>query len=281
MSDRAYGVKQSDFTAQTSIPSGSFLGFFANGYNYKISYTNFISGLGVTGTIVQDGAVTGTPVLDVQGTVNNIRNLEDGPGIVTNVSAENGIEISHNFTVDTTGEPLMQNISDPSPTFVSLVAGVGIDIATSGTTIEISNQLAAIYGQVYMQGNSTATVIASTATPVKVAGTWTVDIGSSFTGTTGGRLTYTGTETQVCRVETSLSLAPVSGANQHISVYLAKNGTTIAGSRQIAHISNGAEMNMSLTWQLSLATNDYIEVFVQNGTATNNITASRAVLSIH
>lgn len=281
MSDRAYGVKQSDFTAQTSIPSGSFLGFFANGYNYKISYTNFISGLGVTGTIVQDGAVTGTPVLDVQGTVNNIRNLEDGPGIVTNVSAENGIEISHNFTVDTTGEPLMQNISDPSPTFVSLVAGVGIDIATSGTTIEISNQLAAIYGQVYMQGNSTATVIASTATPVKVAGTWTVDIGSSFTGTTGGRLTYTGAETQVCRVETSLSLDPVSGANQHISVYLAKNGTTIAGSRQMAHISHGAEMNMSLTWQLSLATNDYIEVFVQNGTATNNITVSRAVLSIH
>lgn len=281
MSDRAYGVKQSDFTAQTSIPSGSFLGFFANGYNYKISYTNFLSGLGVTGTIVQDGAVTGTPVLDVQGTVNNIRNLEDGPGIVTNVSAENGIEISHNFTVDTTGEPLMQNISDPSPTFVSLVAGVGIDIATSGTTIEISNQLAAIYGQVYMQGNSTATVIASTATPVKVAGTWTVDIGSSFTGTTGGRLTYTGTETQVCRVETSLSLDPVSGSNQHISVYLAKNGTTIAGSRQMAHISHGAEMNMSLTWQLSLATNDYIEVFVQNGTATNNITVSRAVLSIH
>lgn len=281
MSDRAYGVKQSDFTAQTSIPSGSFLGFFANGYNYKISYTNFISGLGVTGTIVQDGAVTGTPVLDVQGTVNNIRNLEDGPGIVTNVSAENGIEISHNFTVDTTGEPLMQNISDPSPTFVSLVAGVGIDIATSGTTIEISNQLAAIYGQVYMQGNSTATVIASTATPVKVAGTWTVDIGSSFTGTTGGRLTYTGAETQICRVETSLSLDPVSGANQHISVYLAKNGTTIAGSRQMAHISHGAEMNMSLTWQLSLATNDYIEVFVQNGTATNNITVSRAVLSIH
>lgn len=281
MSDRAYGVKQSDFTAQTSIPSGSFLGFFANGYNYKISYTNFISGLGVTGTIVQDGAVTGTPVLDVQGTVNNIRNLEDGPGIVTNVSAENGIEISHNFTVDTTGEPLMQNISDPSPTFVSLVAGVGIDIATSGTTIEISNQLAAIYGQVYMQGNSTATVIASTATPVKVAGTWTVDIGSSFTGTTDGRLTYTGAETQVCRVETSLSLDPVSGANQHISVYLAKNGTTIAGSRQMAHISHGAEMNISLTWQLSLATNDYIEVFVQNGTATNNITVSRAVLSIH
>jgi predicted secreted protein len=281
MSDRAYGVKQSDFTAQTSIPSGSFLGFFANGYNYKISYANFLSGLGVTGTIVQDGAVTGTPVLDVQGTVNNIRNLEDGAGIVTNVSAENGITIAHNFTVDTTGEPLMLNISDPSPTFVSLVAGTGINITTSGDTIEIEAQQAAIYGQVYMQGNSTATVIASTATPVLVAGTWTVDLQGSFTGTTGGRLTYTGSETQICRVAASLSLDPVSGSNQHISVYIAKNGSTIAGSRQISHISHGAENNMSVTWQLSLATNDYIELFVQNGTATNNITVSRVVLSIH
>jgi hypothetical protein len=281
MSDRAYGVKQSDFTAQTSIPSGSFLGFFANGYNYKISYTNFLSGLGVTGTIVQDGAVTGTPVLDVQGTVNNIRNLEDGAGIVTNVSAENGIEIAHNFTVDTTGEPLMLNISDPSPTFVSLVAGSGINLTTVGETIEIEADQALLYGQLYMQGNGTATVIASTATPVLVAGTWTVDLQDSFTGTTAGRLTYTGTETQICRVAASLSLDPTSGSNQHISVYVAKNGSTIAGSRQEAHISHGADMNMSVTWQLSLATNDYVELFVQNSTATNNITVSRVVLSIH
>lgn len=281
MTDRAYGVKQSDFTQQNSILSGSYLGFFANGYNYKISYTNFLSGLGVTGTIVQDGAVTGTPVLDVQGTVNNIRNLEDGAGIVTNVSAENGITIAHNFTVDTTGEPLMLNIASASPTFVSLVAGTGVNLTTTGDTIEIEAQQAAIYGQVYMQGNGTATTIASTATPVLVAGTWTVDLSGSFTGTTAGRLTYTGSETQICRVSASLSLDPTSGSNQHISVYVAKNGSTIAGSRQEAHISHGADMNMSVTWQLSLANNDYIELFVQNSTATNNITVSRAVLSIH
>jgi len=99
MVDRAYGVKQSDFTQQTSIISGSFLGFFANGYNYKISYDNFLGGLGVTGSIAQDGASTGTPVLDIQGTVNLIRNIEDGSGIVTNVSPENGITIAHNFFV--------------------------------------------------------------------------------------------------------------------------------------------------------------------------------------
>jgi hypothetical protein len=100
MVDRAYGVKQSNFTAQTSIVSGSYIGFFAGGYNYKITYDNFISGLGVTGTIVQDGAVTGVPVLDTQGTVNNIRNLEAGTGINIAVSAENGITISATQNAD-------------------------------------------------------------------------------------------------------------------------------------------------------------------------------------
>lgn len=281
MVDRSYGVRQSQFIEQTSIPAGSSLGFFANNYNYQITYDNFLAGLGVTGTIEQDGAVTGTPVLDVQGTVNVIRNIEDGAGIVTSVSAENGIEISHNFTVDTTGEPLMLNITDPSPTFVSLVAGTGISLTTAGDTIEIQAQQAAIYGQVYMQSNSTATTIASTSTPVKVAGTWTVDLSGSFTGTTGGKLTYTGSSTQICRVVASLTLDPASGSNQNIAVYLAKNGSTIAGSKQESFISHGSHMNMCLSWQLSLTANDYIEVFVQNSTAVNNITVSSAVLSIH
>jgi hypothetical protein len=281
MVDRSYGVRQSQFIEETSVPAGSSLGFFNNGYNYQITYANFLSGLGVTGSIDQDGDPAGVPVLDIQGTVNYIRNLEAGAGVSINVSAQNGIEIEHNFTIDSTGEPLMQDIGDPSPTFVSLVAGTGIDIVTSGTTIEISNDLASIYGVVYMQGNATATVIASTSTPVKVAGTWTTDILSSFTATTGGRLTYTGTETQVVRIDCALTLSPVSGANQHISVYIAKNGSVVTGSRQLSHISSGDYMNMSACWQSSLATNDYIEVFVQNGTATNNITVSRIVLSAH
>jgi hypothetical protein len=281
MVDRSYGVRQSQFIEETSVPAGSSLGFFNNGYNYQITYDNFLSGLGVTGTIVQDGAVTGVPVLDVQGTVNNIRNLENGAGVACSVSAENGITVAHNFTIDSTGEPLMLNTTSLSPTFVSLVAGVGINVNTVGTTIEISNDLASIYGVVYMQGNATATVIASTSTPVKVGGTWTTDIASSFTATTGGRLTYTGTETQVVRIDCALTLSPVSGANQHISAYIAKNGSVVTASRQQAHISNGADMNMSVCWQSSLATNDYIEVFVQNGTATNNITVSRIVLSAH
>jgi hypothetical protein len=283
MVERTYGVRQSDFEALTSITPGSYFGFFYNGYNYKITYANFISGLGVTGTIVQDGAVTGTPVLDVSGTVNNIRNLENGSGITASVSAENGITLAHNFTVNSTGSPLMLNSTALSPTFVSLVAGTGITLAAASSTITITNAPAAaqVRGQVYMQSNATATVIASTATPVLVAGTWTVDLSTNATCTTAGRITYTGTTTQILTINAALSIDPASGSNQNIQVYLYKNGSAIAGSRIESKINHGEHLAVPLVYQVSMATNDFIEIYVQNSTATNNITVSRAVLSIN
>jgi len=269
MTDRAYGVKQSDFTQQNSILSGSYLGFFANGYNYKISYSNFLSGLGVTGTIVQDGAVTGTPVLDVQGTVNNIRNIEDGSGIVTNVSAENGITIAHNFSVDTTGEPLMQNIAAASPTFVSLVGGSGIEVTTNGQAIEISSTEAQSYGTIYMEGNATATTIASTATPVKIVGTFTAGDLAQFTADASGRLTYTGvTHTHIINLIATLDVS--SGTNHKISLYIAKNGT-VASTKMTDTISSGQPRAIATFINLSLNPNDYVEAFVRNESTTDSV----------
>lgn len=278
MTDRAYGVKQSDFTQQNSILSGSYLGFFANGYNYKISYSNFLSGLGVTGTIVQDGAVTGTPVLDVQGTVNNIRNIEDGSGIVTNVSAENGITIAHNFTVNTTGEPLMQDIASASPMFVSLVGGDGIACTTVGDTIEISSTDAVSYASVSMAGNATATTIASTATPVKVAGTFTLgDISSGWTGTTDGKLTHTG-QTSRHIINAIATLDASSGSNHKISLFIAKNGTVVS-TKMTDTISSGAPRAIATFVSLVLNQNDYLELYVRNESTTDSVIAVNAVLS--
>ena len=278
MVERSYGVRQSQFEAQTSIIPGSSFGFFYNGYNYKITYANFISGLGVTGTIVQDGAVTGTPVLDVQGTVNNIRNLEAGAGISLDVSAENGIEIAHNFTVDSLGEPLMQDAGDASPTFVSLVGGTGIEVTTSGNTIEIASTDAESYAAVSMTGNSTATTIASTATPVKVAGTFTLgDISTGWTGTTAGRITNTAATARHI-INAIVTLDVSSGSNHKISVYIAKNGT-IASVKMTDTISAGAPRAIATFANLSLAPNDYVEIFVRNESTTDSVIAVNALLS--
>jgi hypothetical protein len=132
-----------------------------------------------------------------------------------------------------------------------------------------------------MQSNATATVIASTATPVLVAGTWTVDLSTNATCTTAGRITYTGTTTQVLTINAALSINPATGTNQNIQAYLYKNGTAIAGSRIESIISTGVYLAVPLVYQVSMATNDYIEIYVQNSTATNNLTVTRAVLSIN
>jgi hypothetical protein len=278
MVDRSYGVRQSQFIEETSVPAGSSLGFFNNGYNYQITYANFLSGLGVTGSIDQDGDPTGVPVLDIQGTVNYIRNLEAGAGVSINVSAQNGIEIEHNFTIDSTGEPLMQDIGDPSPTFVSLVAGTGIDIVTSGSTIEISSTEAESYASVSMTGNATATTIASTATPVKVSGTFTLgDISAGWTGSTNGRITHTGATSRHI-VNAIVTLDVSSGSNHKISAYIAKNGT-IVSVKMTDTISSGAPRSIATFANLSLATNDYVEIFVRNESTTDSVIAVNAVLS--
>lgn len=134
MADR----KKSNFPGTTTISSGAYLDFFVGGVNYKISKADFIAALGATGTLVQDGNTLGTPVLDIQGDVNNIRNLENGPGVKASVSAENGITIEHNFLFDDSGVELVEDPTIEQPVFRSLVPGTGIGISGAGNEIQIS-----------------------------------------------------------------------------------------------------------------------------------------------
>jgi hypothetical protein len=122
------GRKKSNFPASPTTLAGANLDFFVQGVNYKITYENFIAGLGVTGTLEQEGNVLGTPVLDIQGTVNNIRNLENGAGVKASVSPEGGITLEHNFTADNSGLPILANPALASPTIRSLIAGDGITV---------------------------------------------------------------------------------------------------------------------------------------------------------
>jgi len=139
MVDRGRGIKKSNFIAQTTIPAGATFDFVIDGTNIKILKEDLLAALGVTGTIVQDGAVTGTPVLDTQGSVHNIRNLENGAGVKASVSPENGITLDHNFTVDATGLPIMLNKATTTPDLISLVAKLGITLTAVNNTIEILN----------------------------------------------------------------------------------------------------------------------------------------------
>lgn len=279
MVERSYGVRQSEFVQQTSILAGSSFGFFNNGYNYQITYANFLNGLGVTGTISQVGDVTGVPVLDISGVNNYIRNLEEGSGISLNLSAEDGIEIAHNFTIDSVGEPIVQNGGAASPTFVSIEGGGGIAVATTGTRVVISSTETLSFASVSMAGNSTATTIASTATPVKAVGTFVVgDVSSGFTGSTNGRITFTGATSRHV-INALVTLDTSSGSNHLLSIFIAKNGTVIS-TKMTDTVSAGLPRAIATFANIVLAPNDYIEIFVRNESTTTSVIAVNAVLSI-
>ena len=277
MTTRAQGRKKSEFVATTSVEAGGYLDYVVNGTNYKIAYTDFVTNLGVTGSIVQDGAVTGAAILDTQGTVNNIRNLENGSGIVANVSPENGVILAHNFTQDATGAPIFLNTTADSPTFASLVAGNGIEITSTDDYVTITQVGVAEYANVNMHGNSTETVIATTATPVKVAGTFTVGDEAGYTGDTTGKITHTGnTARHIINAVVSMTVA--SGTNHTVSMYIALNGTVIPSSKTTTTTSNGLYRSLATFANLELDEGDYVEIFVRNESTTDNIIVLDAII---
>lgn len=280
MTTRALGRKKSEFVAKPTVEANGYLDYVVNGTNYKISYDNFVSGLGVTGTIVQDGAVTGAPILDVDGTINNIRNLEDGSGIVANISPENGVVLAHNFTQDATGTPIFLNTTADSPTFASLVAGSGINLTSTDNYVTITSIADEIYGQVTMQGNSTATTITTATTPVKVAGTWVAQIESNFTGDTTGRLTYDGSTEEVISASVSITFSHAGGGTDDLAVYIAKNGSVITGSKLVRAVTGSSKGNVGTFFNISMDTSDYLEVFVANDSDTSDITVSDCIFKV-
>jgi len=281
MVDRTQGRKKSDFVAKSTVDAGSYLDYFVNGTNYKISYDNFVNTLGVTGSITTKGPGTAAPVLTTSGTINYIRGIEDGPGVVANVSANDGIKIEHSFTADTTGTPLFLSTTSQNPVIASLVAGAGISLTATSNYVTVTAVAQQTYGQVTMHGNTTNTVIAATNTPVLIAGTFVAGTTSNFTSTTGGRLTYTASPNYTVGVNASITLRPDSSSNQNLTVHLAKNGTVLTNANISRVISFGQTGNVSLNFTVSLSTNDYLELFVSNGTSTDDILVTDVLFGVH
>ena len=140
--------KISEFVVDNTVTDDGLITYVKNNQNFTIKQSDYITLLGVTGTIVQDGAVSATPVLDHQGTVNNIRNLEDGSGVKSSVSPENGITLDHNFTVDGTGAAILASPTAASPILRSMVGTGGISATVDGNTVVIDGDAGGLVNRV-------------------------------------------------------------------------------------------------------------------------------------
>jgi hypothetical protein len=165
--------KISEFIVDSDVTDSSLVTYVKNGQNFTVTQAEYVKLFGVTGSIVQEGSVTGTPVLDVAGTVRNIRNLENGSGVKASVSAQNGVTLEHNFLVDTVGTPIMNDSTLLQPTFPSLLAGTGMQISETNNVITITATGA-------LPATKTVAINQESDFPTAVAGVITLEAGTIY-----------------------------------------------------------------------------------------------------
>lgn len=128
-------------------------------------------------------------------------------------------------------------------------------------------------GFMTMVGNATATTIASSGVPVKVAGTTTFEPQSQKFTHSDNRLTYAGAITRDFRVLVTATC--LATANNEVGLFIAKNGTVLVNSAQyITANAAGRAEGGNVQVIISIATGDYVEVWVENATAASNVTVS-------
>jgi hypothetical protein len=82
---------------------------------------------------------------------------------------------------------------------------------------------------------------------------------------------YDGTETINASLDGAFSIQQSSGTARQVEMVFYKNGTELVGSRVVSTADSGQWHTISFSFDTTLATNGYIEVFVRvNSAATIN-----------
>lgn len=136
-------------------------------------------------------------------------------------------------------------------------------------------------GQIAFTNNATPTPIATQSVFEKAEGTTTASaFNQKFTHTIG-RLTYTGGITKEFVVTATCAINSVSDASIIVLARIAKNGATIPESEyQIT--TSGIKMDEHLDCQavITLAQNDYVELYVANDSSASSITVTELNLLV-
>lgn len=124
----------------------------------------------------------------------------------------------------------------------------------------------------YVENNATATTIASSGVYYKLAGTTALATPNSGFAHSSNRLTCQSVITKLYMI--SISVNFIGTTNNQYSFKVYKNGSALTGGKfsSTANAGGRAE-NVSGNYFTELGLNDYIEIYVTNLTASNNITA--------
>lgn len=275
------GITDNVFINNTTIINCATLGTIANVASVifqacSLSNNGVLNFDGTIGTIAADNALfipsatnTCLRILSTATITRRIR-IESSSFIIDGTST--GIDVSTSATIPDERYILFNvNFSGSSSTYLSGITNTSNKALFSGC-VGINNTL--VIGQMYMQSNATATVIAAPSTFVKIAGTTIAGELSKYLHTTG-RLTNDAIIPRKFLVQCVVSFT--SGNNQvcEFGFY----DSTIAGVRvpsRVIQTTSGAGVaeNVVLFAIINQDQGDYLEVWCANNTSATNITVN-------
>lgn len=133
----------------------------------------------------------------------------------------------------------------------------------------------AVNGQLYMQGNATATVVSATNTFYKVLGTTTASADNAKYTHANNRLTNDATISRKYLIQASLSFSSGTGDVCQFGFYDSKLGTVRTPSKTKATAnSSGRAENIHMACVVAHSQGDYLEVHCSNTSSSVNITVS-------
>lgn len=128
------------------------------------------------------------------------------------------------------------------------------------------------HGRVHFFNTSTPHSVTYPSVYTKVNPTTTASgMSIEVTEGTNARLTYTGTATRHFHIACDASMRQASGSARDIQIAVYKNGAVISGSEKVQTTTSGTWESIALHADVSLATNDYIEIYIKNNGASGDV----------
>ena len=234
-------------------------------------FTGSVGTIGVSSSIfVGDGAAGNIIELDASCTVT--RRFRIIYSAVVAFGATVAIDVDASATIPTEGFILDTVNFSAGGTYLG-----GVDNTSNKSLfircVGITNT--SVNGQMYMQGNATATTITDTTSFFKVAGTTTASADNEKYTHTDNRLTNDATIERKYLIQCTLSFDSGNNNVCEFGFYDSKLGAVRTPSRTKA-TANSAGRAESVTFNCVVqhSENDYIEIHAKNTTGTNNITVT-------
>jgi len=251
-------------------------------------YTNFImqdsaflnsGGLTLDGTIGTVGftqclfdLATTTTGITIASTANITRRFRIIYSSFVTLSGETSVNVSSSATISNERYILDTVNFSGGGTYIT-----GVD-ATSNKSlfincVGITNT--AVNGQLYMQGNATATTISASNTFYKVLGTTSASADNAKYTHTNNRLTNDAAISRKYLIQCSLSFTSGSSHVCEFGFYDSKLGAVRTPSRTKATSNGGGRAeNIHMACVVSHVLGDYLEIHCSNNTSSQNITVT-------